>query len=388
MAQSWKIEKLDINNYATWKFQMKHLLIAHDYYGIINGTDTQPGSSASADNRAAYRGRCEKAFSTLVLSVSSEVIYLIRNCENVKDAWEKLEEHFQRNSLANKLYLKKCYFRATMTEGTRLVDHLRYMKELADKLSAIESPISEEDQIVALLGSVPDSYSNLVTVLESRDNLTIQIVQQALLNEEQKRNENTEVGGSQENSALAARHRGLEKTKVYERGSCYKCGSKQHYQRDCPDSANGNSTSMATLTDDEEVAFVIMNKNQSSERSWIIDSAASSHMTPHRELFIEYQELTNPISVIVGDGYKHSAIGSGSVRIKLKTNGKTIRYATLKNVLYIPDIKYSLVSIRAATENGMMIMFGRYRCWIKSSHGRVVATGTMYGKLYRIDQPD
>ena len=129
----------------------------------MKGTEVEPGSSASADQKTAYVRRCEKAFSTLVLGVSSEVIYLIRSCETVKDAWEKLEGHFQRNSLANKLYLKKCYFRANMAEGTGLENHLKYMKEMADKLAAIEAPVSEEDQIVALLGSLPSSQVALTT---------------------------------------------------------------------------------------------------------------------------------------------------------------------------------------------------------------------------------
>ena len=46
--------------------------------------------------------------------------------------------------------------------------HLKSMKELTDKLSAIGAPIAEEDQVVTLLGSLPQSYSTLVTALEAR----------------------------------------------------------------------------------------------------------------------------------------------------------------------------------------------------------------------------
>ena len=46
--------------------------------------------------------------------------------------------------------------------------HLKQMKEITDRLAAIGAPISEEDQVVTLLGSVPPSYSTLVTALESR----------------------------------------------------------------------------------------------------------------------------------------------------------------------------------------------------------------------------
>ena len=53
------------------------------------------------------------------------------------------------------------------------------MKELTDKLSSIGAPITEEDQVVTLLGSLPPSFSNLVAALEARvDDLTLDFVQQ------------------------------------------------------------------------------------------------------------------------------------------------------------------------------------------------------------------
>ena len=59
------------------------------------------------------------------------------------------------------------------------------MKELTDILVAIGAPIAEEDQLVALLGSLPKSYSMLVTGLETRsDNVSLNYVQQAIGHEE------------------------------------------------------------------------------------------------------------------------------------------------------------------------------------------------------------
>ena len=54
-----------------------------------------------------------------------------------------------------------------MKEGTSVEAHLKQMKEITDRLAAIGAPISEVDQAVTLLGSLPPSYSNLVTALES-----------------------------------------------------------------------------------------------------------------------------------------------------------------------------------------------------------------------------
>ena len=60
------------------------------------------------------------------------------------------------------------------------------MKELTDRLAAINAPISEEDQVVILLGSLPISYFTHVTALEARDAVTLSYVQQSLIRKEQR----------------------------------------------------------------------------------------------------------------------------------------------------------------------------------------------------------
>ena len=50
-----------------------------------------------------------------------------------------------------------------MKEDTSVEEHIKNMKELTDRLAAINAPIAEEDQVVTLLGSLPSSYSTLVT---------------------------------------------------------------------------------------------------------------------------------------------------------------------------------------------------------------------------------
>lgn len=114
--------------------------------------------------------------------------HLVTSCTEPKEAWGALRSHFERDTLANKLFLKKRFFRMEMKEETTVEKHLKSMKELTDQLSALGAPITEEDQVVTLLGSLPDSFCTLVTTLEAHvdEGLTLKYVQQALVNEEQK----------------------------------------------------------------------------------------------------------------------------------------------------------------------------------------------------------
>lgn len=144
-----------------------------------------PDANAAAQDE--FTKQREKAFSMLVLNVSTPQLYLITSCQTPKEVWTTLKGHFERDTLANKLFLKKNYFRCEMKEGDGLTEHLKQMKKLTDQLSAIGAVIEEENQIVTLLGSLPPSYATIVTALETKiDNLTLKFVQQALINEEQK----------------------------------------------------------------------------------------------------------------------------------------------------------------------------------------------------------
>ena len=74
-----------------------------------------------------------------------------------------------------------------MKERSSVKKHLKHMKELTMRLAAIGAPIAKEDQVVTLLGSMPKSYSTLVTALEARShNISLNYMQQALVHEEQK----------------------------------------------------------------------------------------------------------------------------------------------------------------------------------------------------------
>ena len=99
--------------------------------------------------------------------VSSPLLYLITSCELPKDAWNTLKKHFGRDTLA-KAIPQKTYFRKEVCEGTPINAHLKEMKVLADKLASIGAPVSDEDQVVTLLGSLPSSFAIVVTALESR----------------------------------------------------------------------------------------------------------------------------------------------------------------------------------------------------------------------------
>ena len=151
------LDKLTNKNYSTWKFKLKHYLIAKELWDYIYGTTPEPAESADAAVKSAYTKKSNQAMLMIVLSVSDSLLYLITSCTSPKTAWDTLQQHFERDSLTNKLFLKKRCFRTVMQEGSSVEQHIQFMKETTEKLAAVKAPISEEDQIVTLLGSLPNS---------------------------------------------------------------------------------------------------------------------------------------------------------------------------------------------------------------------------------------
>ena len=66
----WVIEKLDGSNWTSWKFQMKHLLLAKGFWGLAEGTKVL-GEDANDQVQADFQQKLLKPFYTIVLAISS-----------------------------------------------------------------------------------------------------------------------------------------------------------------------------------------------------------------------------------------------------------------------------------------------------------------------------
>ena len=199
--------------------------------------------------------------------------------------------------------------------------HIKNMKELTDRLGAINAPIAEEDQVVTLLRSLPPSYSTLVTALEARDVISLSYVQQSLIREEQRIKESNTLHTSSDTmsgtgEALIGKHE-YQTSKWYQyKKTCYFCGESGHFFKDCPKSLHQKplkskhkvkSAYMVSQgeshSDSESDEKVFGASSQSySSHDWIVDSGVSSHMAQVREFLVNYEEFDSPQKVSMGDG--------------------------------------------------------------------------------------
>lgn len=170
------------------------------------------------ENFPTFLARKDKALATIVLTVQPSLLYLIGDPEDPSGVWQKLESQFQKRTWANKLQLRH----------KRLQEHIKAMTEIFDGLSVIGDPISDEDRVVHLLASLPESYNVLVTALEANEAVPrMEVVTERLLHEERKLKERVGPERSRE-GAMTGKQRPKRKGP-----KCHHCGKFGHIRRNC-----------------------------------------------------------------------------------------------------------------------------------------------------------
>ena len=187
------------------------------------------------------------------------------------------------------------------------------MTELFRGLAEMDSPLTEEDKVVYLLASLPESFGVLVTALEASPEVPkMEVVTERLLHEERKLISRTGAGAGDEKAMTAKDKRPRKK------GPCHHCGKLGHYKRDCwklaekkaesqkeYNSGKPKTSKVSELPDssgDDEVLVVGHALSVGASGNWIVDSGATCHMCSTRESFAGYRRLLKPEKVTLGDG--------------------------------------------------------------------------------------
>jgi hypothetical protein len=86
------------------------------------------------------------------------------------------------------------------------------------------------------------------------------------------------------------------------------------------------------------------------KKSYIFDSGARDHISPYKNDFISFESI-KPCPIAAANNHKISAIGKGTMVIKIP-NGSRITTLYLRDVLYSPEISFTLVSLSRADKAG------------------------------------
>ena len=100
MSDNWSIDKLDGSNWTTSK-------CVTCYWRKDCGGGRCIAEGASERAQMEFRQKSQEAFSTIVMTINTSQLYLVTSCECLKEIWDTLCNHFECETLANKLFLKR-----------------------------------------------------------------------------------------------------------------------------------------------------------------------------------------------------------------------------------------------------------------------------------------
>lgn len=211
--------RLGNQNYQTWKLRMEMLLKREDLWSVVADVKPEPVT-------AVWTRSDQKCHATVVLYLEDSQLCLIKDAESAKDVWNKLKTYHEKATMTSRVSLLKKICSLNLCESGDVEKHLIELEELFDRLACAGQALEDPLKIAMMLRSLPDSYSGLVTALESRPeaDLTMPFVKQRLLDEYQRRAERSVEPGEK---VMKMQSKGQKKR------LCYHCQKPGHFRKDC-----------------------------------------------------------------------------------------------------------------------------------------------------------
>ena len=375
---------LNGTNYPTWKIQ-------EGLWKIVTGEEVAPTGNAAEQSK--FAARRDRALANIVLSVDTSLLYLIKDPTDPVVVWGKLASQFEKKTWVTRLDLCRKLHSLQLKDGESAQTHIKVMTELYDSFSVAGETVSEEDRVVYLLASLPESYNVLVTALEANEAVpNLEVVTERILHQERKSKDKPPITTD---SAMMSQMR------------CNHCGRLGHIRKYCRDLIKAEKerekekdekkkthkaapVSTHAKSSDSEGSGLIANHALSAlspneKCAWIVDSGATCHMCHDEKSFSALYQTREPIDVVLGDGRSLTAIGRGKVVLEMVLPNGESKSCTLHDVLYVPKLAYNLISVTKASQIGKVVKFTKSASYILDRNHKVVAKATKVGSLYLLD---
>ena len=122
-----------------------------------------------------------------------------------------------------------------------------------------------------------------------------------------------------------------------------------------------------------------------SDKCWYINFDCTNHMTCNGDCFSEQNMMKQEEYVATSDNTLHLITHVSNVLLKLDLG----EHNTLGDVLHVPTISKSLVSVGQMVDQNMEVKFNKYGCFIhdcsQSRTGKLLGKGKKIGRLFVLD---
>ena len=149
----------------------------------------------------------------------------------------------------------------------------------------------------------------------------------------------------------------------------------------------GGEERVEEFLDSSGEAFVVAESVQTTGTAELYDSGCTNHISPYKDQFENFQSIV-PRHFRAANKQTFSMIGKGELVIDVP-NGDGCTQLRLHDVLYSPEVGYTLVSVGRLDEAGFTVIFGGGKCIVRGEDdvevGVVPRTST---RVYKVEHEE
>ncbi|GAU17623.1 hypothetical protein TSUD_254980 [Trifolium subterraneum] len=368
-------------------------------------------------------------------TISTDLLHtILKPGSTAKQAWERLENIFQDNKASRAVHLENQFTRVHMDDYPNISAYCQELKMLADQLSSVGAPVSEQRLVLQLIAGLNENYDGVAIFIQQSNPLPLfHEARSRLILEETRKAKQTAAAASAAGTALlttngsnddnSGRNRGSVQveeevavttvTTVQSRSMAatiqwtpysqwgpwgqqawavppcpYPTSNWTRPPSNCPTATTGSrppqaySAHVPTPSNyaptDIDAAMQNLSINIPDE-NWYMDTGATSHMTASQGTLSSYSNLSINKNIIVGSGQEIPIRGYGQ-----KYLSPPHPPLSLNNVLHAPKLIKNLISVRRFTiDNNVTIEFDPFGFSVKDIQTgmplmRCDSTGDLY----------
>ena len=394
-------------NYADW-YRNLWIVLGTEGLAYVLDADALPTPAADASDEA------KAAFLTWSKDQVKVKGYILGSMNNdlqrqhekmsIQDILLHLKELYGEQSRTARYSISKELFRARMSEGEKVGDHVLKMISMIERLEALDFCMDADLQIDLILQSLPDSFSPFIVNFHLNDIVcTLAGLMNKLVTAQAQMNgkgKATALVASHGPSKLKKKNKGKKgalqpkkgqfkgkgqvqaqqanpKKRRVSKDECLRCGQKGHWIKNCPQGDKGAS-GMELFVFETNCSITVYSA------SWILDSGATAHICVLNQGLERSRKLGEREMVIkVGSGHSVAATNIGSTSLILSSGHKL----SLDDCLVLPKGLKNIASISVLCKKGYAFNFSDDVCDIYFRN-KYVGKASLLNGLYYINVQD